>query len=1064
MKRLYSGFLAACFALSLVACGGGGGGGSGSVTTTPGGGTTATPDPAKQATVSYGTVDTTKLSSLPKVALSSSRETTTLSATAITTSPNDLVMVRSGGTPVLLGFTYAGESGVTVDYASTAVALVLMQPSLLGATPATQQTLIPLIKANVNFQPLVDLITTRINKGVVDPLNLYVYPDLASYASLIVDSLPQQSPLAAKLLAKRLFALATNTSMTAGITGDTLTITNPSGVYYDVVYNNSTRLLDAKDGVYNLDYLLFPLNTNVVADKTTSFSLVNDFLKPADVNSYEVGLTCRFNLNPSNGTATWRNILKGLALSFESLGVNLDSTSSAKFDNFVKRYPTAFSSLDTKLRLLKQNKESTYYYARKVTALAHVTTIVLENLPLPLDGSFTNEDKANVIRTMSGLNGLIADVTAVAGNPTNGEFQTAINLFADLSNPTPSIHEMVRKIRDGRMKPTVVWNIVKANMETMVSDASWVYIAKPVPAGDSVKAHLLKTSATFRLLSAEPSITGDAPIVGLYKEMANPANGVVDDYAKALFTLLSQNAFAGSYKALTVGNKLVPFAYEVADCYGDETSTTSVLVSGGTPVTVAKPVVNDFRITDYNTGTVIYDLKNGMTAPVSIPKGARIDVYADLAMASTLPYVSAKMALNPLSSSQIPVYQGEVFYNSKFTAGRNVVDKISVSRPALTGGLQWDHYTSYFGTASSAPFNISTFAPDQYIFSRSGLTITEDLTDLRFRFTNAAGQSETIIVPNKANAPPVVTLQATRSLADPSKYDFIVTATDDRDPSLKLNVAWDFGDGATQSGGFTTTHQYPATLEYTATVTVTDSGGASTTVTALVTPTIQKTNFVDVVFLVDLTGSYTDDIATFKTQANDIVTGISTLGNNVQIGLASFRDFPVGSYGGSGDYPYKLEQQLTYLTEYISPALAPLTASGGSDLPEADLEALYQLATTDIGWVDASKKVVLLATDAPFNNSDTDPSYPGHGYAATLAALKARGIVVYGLVPDGTTIADVDKIAADTGGKVFSLGAGSAGIVDAIKGISTAKAVGRTLMVPNSYVVGSNKKQGQANY
>src|SRR6185369_8033331 len=213
--------------------------------------------------------------------------------------------------------------------------------------------------------------------------------------------------------------------------------------------------------------------------------------------------------------------------------------------------------------------------------------------------------------------------------------------------------------------------------------------------------------------------------------------------------------------------------------------------------------------------------------------------------------------------------------------------------------------------------------------------------------SNAAGQYTTVVLPNKANVPPVVTLRATRNLADASKYDYIITATDDKDPSPKLNVSWDFGDGATQAGGFTTTHQYGATQEFAATVTVTDSDGASTVVTALVTPTIAKTNFVDVVFVVDITGSYSDDIANFKAQAKEIIAGITSLGSNVQIGLVSFGDF-------SDNNPYILNHQLTYLTDFIIPAMTPLSASGGGDLPEADLEALYQLATNDIGWVVAS--------------------------------------------------------------------------------------------------------------
>jgi hypothetical protein len=472
-------------------------------------------------------------------------------------------------------------------------------------------------------------------------------------------------------------------------------------------------------------------------------------------------------------------------------------------------------------------------------------------------------------------------------------------------------------------------------------------------------------------------------------------------------------------------------------------------------VLISKPVVRDFRLTDFNTGVVIYDVKYGLTAPLSIPKGTRLNVFADVSVPSTLPYVTGKLGLNPLSSNQMPVYKAEVFYDSKTTATSEIIDKISASKPPLSDSIKWNYYTNDFGFERNSSFNISTFSEDQYLFSRSGITVNDNVTNLNFRFTNAAGQSTTIVVPNKANVPPVVTLRATRNLSDASKYDFAITATDDKDPALKLNVAWDFGDGATQAGGFTTTHQYAATLDYTATVTVTDSDGASTVVTATVSPTIAKTNFVDVVFVVDVTGSYTDDIATFKAQAKEIIDGISALGSNVQIGLVTFGDF-------SDKNQYKLNQQLTYLTDFIIPALTPLTASGGGDLPEADLEALYQLATTDIGWVGASKKVVLLATDAPFHNSDTEPSYPGHGYTATLAALKAQGIVVYGLVPDLTTLADMDKIAADTGGKVFTLGAGSAGIVDAIKGISTAKALGKRLVVPNGYVVGS-ENQGRSN-
>src|SRR6185369_15378548 len=409
MKRIVTTAVVLLVALTLSACGGGGGSDTGSVPVDTGAGLTVTPsapDLAKQVNVGFGSA-ATKVAGLSGVALSSSRQTSTVSAAVLTASPNDLIMVRSGSVPLLLGFTFAGETGITVDYSSTAVALVLMQPSLLGATAGTQKSLVPIITADANFPALVNLITARVNNGVVDPLNTYVYPDIANYASLIAAGLPQQSPLAAKLFAKRLFALAANSGFTATLNAsnpDVLTLSNPDSVYYDVTVNDRTKLLEAKDGVVNLNYSIFPPETSVVSDKTTSFSLVNDFLKPVAAQPYEIDMTCKFNLNPlvgSGGVATWRNIVKGLAIAYESLGISLDYTNSAKFENFVKRYEQAFGSVSTQFNLMKQNTDSTYYYARKIKALTHVMNIVIDNLPLPADGSFSSEDKSNIIKTMS---------------------------------------------------------------------------------------------------------------------------------------------------------------------------------------------------------------------------------------------------------------------------------------------------------------------------------------------------------------------------------------------------------------------------------------------------------------------------------------------------------------------------------------------------------------------------------------------------------------------------------------------------------------------------------------
>jgi hypothetical protein len=232
-------------------------------------------------------------------------------------------------------------------------------------------------------------------------------------------------------------------------------------------------------------------------------------------------------------------------------------------------------------------------------------------------------------------------------------------------------------------------------------------------------------------------------------------------------------------------------------------------------------------------------------------------------------------------------------------------------------------------------------------------------------------------------------------------------------------VTWSSGDTATKQVKFSVTVP-------------------GTTVTAM-----------DVVFLIDTTGSYGDDINSLQANSQALIDNLSGRGIDVQFGVASFADYPFlpYGYGGSGDRAFYANQPITKDVAAVKAAINGLDnpLHDGEDTPESQLEGLYQVATgagrdlngngnfgdtgdllpVNIGWRTGSLRVVLLATDARFHDPDVDTSYPcsgckAAGFTETIAALRANGITVIGL-NSGDAYADLSRVASATGGTVYSL-------------------------------------------
>jgi hypothetical protein len=183
---------------------------------------------------------------------------------------------------------------------------------------------------------------------------------------------------------------------------------------------------------------------------------------------------------------------------------------------------------------------------------------------------------------------------------------------------------------------------------------------------------------------------------------------------------------------------------------------------------------------------------------------------------------------------------------------------------------------------------------------------------------------------------------------------------------------------------------------------------------------------------------------------------------NAYFGLGQFRDYPIAPFGASQasypglDFPYSLVQDIGPAVAdstntnvllrgnlNIVNALNTLQLGWGNDPPEAQLPALYQVATGEgqdtanplagdyiavgkgANWRPCegspqpakcgNLRVVVLVTDAPFHPFSGDsvfqadpeflewvgtpPFYPGPGMDTTISKLTTKGIQVIGIQP-----------------------------------------------------------------
>ncbi len=195
---------------------------------------------------------------------------------------------------------------------------------------------------------------------------------------------------------------------------------------------------------------------------------------------------------------------------------------------------------------------------------------------------------------------------------------------------------------------------------------------------------------------------------------------------------------------------------------------------------------------------------------------------------------------------------------------------------------------------------------------------------------------------------------------------------------------------------------------------------------------------IDVVFVIDSTGSMADEIRTVQTHLTKIIKEVENGQPRpyLRVGLVTYRDHELEESG----YLYR-KFDLTDNTNKIMNFIWEIEASGGGDLPEAVADGL-DVAINQMDWgytvynqnqaisYPETKRIIFLIGDAaPHGEGSTDRSYAqgcpdGHSHKQNIEDARNKGIVIYTASGSGIDSVGVNifrQIASLTGGSYTQL-------------------------------------------
>ena len=180
----------------------------------------------------------------------------------------------------------------------------------------------------------------------------------------------------------------------------------------------------------------------------------------------------------------------------------------------------------------------------------------------------------------------------------------------------------------------------------------------------------------------------------------------------------------------------------------------------------------------------------------------------------------------------------------------------------------------------------------------------------------------------------------------------------------------------------------------------------------LVKPITKTNGDIDVVFVIDTTGSMNSSISAVKNNIRNIVESISSKTKSTRFALVTYQDHPCCG-GSSDDYPSKMETDFTSNVEVLNKAVNFIQLGNGGDWKESVYSGIK--TGLNLQWRAGVKKIMIVIGDAPAK--DPEPVTELTEQSIVDAAYAVDPAQIYIIDTSGhNMMASVMSLAERTGG------------------------------------------------
>ncbi len=177
-------------------------------------------------------------------------------------------------------------------------------------------------------------------------------------------------------------------------------------------------------------------------------------------------------------------------------------------------------------------------------------------------------------------------------------------------------------------------------------------------------------------------------------------------------------------------------------------------------------------------------------------------------------------------------------------------------------------------------------------------------------------------------------------------------------------------------------------------------------------------NLLDLIFVIDTTGSMEDDIAEVRANALRILDRVAASGADWRISIVTYRDHPQAPYGDPGDYPSRVE--LNFSSDYgeITDAINGIRIGGGADFHESVYSGLHTAISQS--WRPGVRKVIILMGDAPPHDPEPITDYTHNSVLQSAYDADPVSIYPIQIADDSSTRSSFQDLADGSSGRLFT--------------------------------------------